>query len=156
MALLTVAVITHDRATIAQAYQKAAALEPDDLAARAAGALRPTLHPDGTWELVGMAEAIQADERPAAAASLAAQFAELRTMTDDDLLTGAHLTATALSRVPFDSCRSSRAWARWRQVAWPPGWWPSRRQGARRQAGRSTRLLPLGFRARIASHLLIE
>jgi hypothetical protein len=103
MALLTAAVITHDRATIGEAYQKAAALEPDDLAARAAEALRPTLHPDGTWELVGMAAAVQADDRPAAAASLAAQFAELRTMTNDDLLTGAHLTAIALSRVPFDS-----------------------------------------------------
>jgi hypothetical protein len=102
MALLTAGVITRDRATIADAYQKAAALEPGDLAARVAEALRPTLHPDGTWRLAGLAEAMHTDDRPAAAASLAAQFAELRKVTDDDLLAGAHRTTIALSREAFD------------------------------------------------------
>lgn len=102
MALLTAAVITRDPATITAAYEKAAVLPSDDLAARSAESLRPTLHPQGTWKLTAAGDAVRADDRPAAAASLAEEFAVLRRETDDDLLRGLHETLVALSTAEID------------------------------------------------------
>ncbi len=102
MALLTAAVITRDPAMIRDAYDRAASLPADDLAARSAEALRATLHPDETWALHAAGEAVRAEDRPNAAASLADEIAALRVQTDDDLLEGLHRTLTALSTEDID------------------------------------------------------
>jgi hypothetical protein len=53
LALLTLAVITRDPASVAEAYAAAGSLDPGDIAARAAWALEPTLRDSGGLTAVG-------------------------------------------------------------------------------------------------------
>jgi hypothetical protein len=86
LALLTVSVITRDPVVVEEAYAAAEELNADDIAARSARALAPTLLHQGGFP--GVREAVRSRDRRAAATSLRPVFEELRGSADDELLSG--------------------------------------------------------------------
>jgi hypothetical protein len=106
LALLTVAVITRDPATVAEAYAAAGNLDSGDVAARAARALAPTLRDSGGLTMVG--EAVRARDRRLAAESLLPVFEELRRSADDELLSGLYEAFAAMAAATFDVERARR------------------------------------------------
>ena len=100
LALLTVAVITRDPASVTEAYAAASSLEPGDVAARAARILEPTLRDSGGLTAVG--EAVRVRDRRLAAESLLPVFEDLRQSADDDLLAGLHEAFAAMAAPVLD------------------------------------------------------
>ena len=106
LALLTVAVITRDPAAVAEAYATADSLDPEDVAARAARALAPTLRDSGGLTAVG--EAVRARDRRSAAEALLPVFEDLRRSADDELLSGLYEAFAAMAAATLDVERARR------------------------------------------------
>gem|GEM_PF-6022716 len=106
LALLTVAVITRDPAAVAEAYATADSLDAEDVAARAARALAPTLRDSGGLTAVG--EAVRARDRRSAAESLLPVFEDLRRSADDELLSGLYEAFAAMGAATLDVERARR------------------------------------------------
>lgn len=100
LALLTVAVITRDPASVAEAYASADGLDPGDIAARAARTLAPSLRDGDGLPAVG--EAVRARDRRQAAQSLLPVFEDLRRSADDELLAGLHEAFAAMAAAALD------------------------------------------------------
>ncbi|HVV77964.1 MAG TPA: CHAT domain-containing protein [Mycobacteriales bacterium] len=106
MALLTVAVITRDRAVVEEAYAEVGGLNPDDPAARAATALAPSLR-DGEG-LTQVGAAVRDRDRQSAAAALVPVFDDLRRGVDDALLSGLFEAFAAMADIDLDVERARR------------------------------------------------
>lgn len=106
LALLTIAMITRDPDVVAEAYRVAEGLDADDVAARAARLLAPTLRDSEGLAAVG--EAVRARDRRTAAELLLPVFEDLRRSADDDLLSGLYEAFAAMSAPALDVERARR------------------------------------------------
>jgi len=106
LALLTVAVITHEPDVVDRAYALAETLDTDDVARRAADALAPTLRQPTAITKVG--ESVQARNRRAAAQALTAEFEPLR-QGGDALVSGLYEAFVAMAEDEVDVERARRA-----------------------------------------------
>jgi hypothetical protein len=110
LALLTVAVITRDADEIREAYDLADELAADDIAARVANALAPTLRNSGALTAVG--EAVRDRDRRSAARALVAEFEQLRRAAADDLLSGLTEAFAAMAAAEIDVEQARRGLTR--------------------------------------------
>lgn len=108
LALLTIAVITHDSDAIDEAYELAGTLDAGDVARRSADSLAPTLrHP---LAMTAVGESVQRRDRRSAARALVAEFEPLvRGSGSDALVTGLYETFAAMAADDFDVERARQA-----------------------------------------------
>lgn len=98
--------VTQDPTALAEAYATADSLDAEDVAARAAQALAPTMRDTGGLTAVG--EAVRAHDRPAAAGSLPV-FEDLRWSADDELLSGLNEAFAAMAAATLGVDRAEDA-----------------------------------------------